>query len=106
VLPQFSITVRPGSVVHVVVEGELDLATAPRLGEALRAEMARSAPVLLDLSGVSFTDSTGIATIVTALNEAKENGWDLGVAPGLSHQVKKVLELTDVLPMLPIVEGS
>lgn len=47
------------------VHGELDMATAPRLATALHgAAESADADVVLDLSGVSFIDSSAIATIV------------------------------------------
>ena len=54
----------------VVVVGELDLSTAPRLREVLRLieeEMGDSGrPVAIDLSRVSFIDSTALGIIVAA----------------------------------------
>jgi anti-anti-sigma factor len=46
----------------VVVRGEIDLATVA----ALEADLARleSRPIVLDLSGVSFIDSTGLTLLV------------------------------------------
>jgi len=49
----------------VAIAGELDMATVPRVSAALEAEPAASAgAVVIDLAGVTFMDSTGIAELV------------------------------------------
>ena len=52
------------------VTGELDLATAPRLDEAL-AGARRPSVVVVDLSGCTFLDSAGIRTLVGAARPAR-----------------------------------
>lgn len=105
VIPPFSVTAasREG-VARLAVSGELDVATAPELASALSAAMAHETPVLLDLSGVTFMDSSGIAVLLAAIKAAQANGWDLGVTPGLSAPVKATLQLTGLLPLLPVLE--
>jgi anti-anti-sigma factor len=54
-----------GPTFVLLVHGELDMATAPQLAAALLGAMeSGDADVVIDLSGVSFIDSSGIATIV------------------------------------------
>ena len=49
----------------VAIAGELDMATVPRVSAALEAEPAASAgAVVIDLAGVTFIDSTGLAALV------------------------------------------
>ena len=49
----------------VAIAGELDMATVPRVSAALGAEPAASArAVVIDLAGVTFIDSTGLAALV------------------------------------------
>lgn len=49
----------------VVVGGELDLATAPELAAAVEERVvAEDRRLLIDLSGLTFCDSTGLATFV------------------------------------------
>jgi anti-anti-sigma factor len=53
----------------VAVRGEIDLATAGDLAEALYAAAAATdAGFLIDLSGVTFIDSTGIDALTRVLN--------------------------------------
>src|SRR3979409_2805069 len=70
----FRISVRDdGGTPTVVVEGEVDVATAP----ALRDELYRlieqgSREIVVALSGMDFIDSTGLGVFVGALKRARE----------------------------------
>ena len=91
----------------VAVTGEIDLATADAMGDAVR-EQLRTAPVLLDLSRVEFMDSSGVRVLDTLLREVDAEGWDLLVVPTLTPAVAQVLELTGMHDQLPFddAEGS
>jgi anti-anti-sigma factor len=55
----------------LVVEGELDMLTAPQLSHALDEALGAAPPVLVvDLSGVTFMDSAGLAVLLTAHRES------------------------------------
>lgn len=79
--------------------GELDLATAPDVLAAVEAEVGNggSAHLVLDMSGVSFIDSTGVRTLLEAARAA-DNSLSL-LAP--SPAVTRVLELTELRGHLP-----
>ncbi len=50
----------------VTIAGELDLATAPRVRDALASEVVeRAEAVVVDLTGVTFMDSSGLAALLT-----------------------------------------
>lgn len=76
--------------------GELDLESARLLEERLTALRGLHRPVRLDLSVLSFIDSTGISVLVAAFNAAREDGWRLAIAPALSPAVDRVFALTGV----------
>jgi anti-anti-sigma factor len=84
----------------VAVTGEIDLASADAMGDAVR-EHLRAGPVLLDLSRVEFMDSSGVRALDTLLREVDEEGWDLLVVPTLTDAVAQVLELTGMRDQLP-----
>ena len=75
----FSITVeRSDDEVTIVVVGELDLATADKLGEAVaQVRAAGFTDLALDLRGVDFIDSTGLRMLLSLRNDAKRTGHDL-----------------------------
>jgi anti-anti-sigma factor len=61
--------------VRITVRGELDLATAPRLRDALADPGGRV--VLVDLRGLTFMDSTGVRTLLQANEDAASAGSEL-----------------------------
>jgi stage II sporulation protein AA (anti-sigma F factor antagonist) len=82
------------------VRGELDLATAPQLGELLEVRDGDPDPVLVNLSDCEFIDSTGIAVVVRAWQQRQ---GDDGLPPsGLlalcapDKQVRRLLDVTGV----------
>src|SRR5437667_12476306 len=77
----------------VTVKGEIDLYSSPRLREAVLAAVSRKRPsVVVDLSGVSYMDSSGIATLVEALQLTRKSSGRLVIA-GLTARVREVFEL-------------
>ncbi len=78
----------------VCVQGEVDLYTSPQLRTAiLKAVPAAAGGLAVDLSGVGYIDSSGVATLVEGLRSAREHGKTFTlVAP--SPAVLQVLELT------------
>ena len=61
-LPEFSVRVAPGEIKQlVVVNGELDLVTAPQLEERLKCVIdSTDGDIVVDLANVTFIDSTGL----------------------------------------------
>ncbi len=91
--------------VTVKVTGDIDLATADKVGEALIDALALGREVWVDLSAVTFLDSTGIRALVQAHRKADTQGTRLYVF-GAQQWVAKVLEVTGVGPLLaPPEEG-
>jgi len=66
--------------VSVVLTGEVDLSTRVALADLLRGVIAaKPARVVVDLAQVSFLDSTGIHTLLTAAQAATDVGGTLVV---------------------------
>jgi anti-anti-sigma factor len=61
-----------GSGVVVIAAGEIDLATSPQLREALLNPAVNAATVVLDLREVTFIDSSGLSSLITASARARE----------------------------------
>jgi anti-sigma B factor antagonist len=93
----------------VAVRGEVDTATAPLLQDALDdAVRSSTGPLVLDLAGVDFLDSSGINVLlrVRALLGREERALALVCPPG---QVRRVLELTgidDLFALYPTREDA
>ncbi|MEV6618686.1 STAS domain-containing protein [Streptomyces sp. NPDC051051] len=80
----------------LTVNGALDHHTADRLTDALRPVLRAEAPtVLLDLSGVSFLDSTGLTRLLVSSRAARSAGGRVFlVSP--SPPVRHMLEITGI----------
>ena len=74
------------------LEGEIDLHVSPRLKCSL-ASMIRKRPerLVVDLSGVTFIDSSGLAVLIHALQDVKEYGGELTLA-GLNDNIRSIFE--------------
>jgi anti-sigma B factor antagonist len=88
--------------VRIEVWGELDLSTSPRLAEALRRELDGGNSVTLDLSKVTFIDSTGLNVLITAARACEENGCTIALGPDLPAQIRRVFEITGIDGVFPL----
>ena len=83
----------------LVVQGELDIATAPELTTMLERMRTHRHPVVLDLEGVTFMDSTGLTTLMDAWLESERDGWAFSVRAA-SPAVRRVVALAGIEQML------
>lgn len=90
-------TRQDGEHTLVAVEGEVDMATAPQLERALLAVAAGD--VVVDLTGVPFLDSSGIATLVRAHRAVAGRGDQL-TTTGEQSLVRHALEVTGLFEVL------
>jgi len=94
------------AIVHV--SGELDIATTPTLRDVLEGLEGACERVVLDLSALTFMDSTGIRLAVTEHQRATADGFHFVIA-GAEGNVMKILRLTGldvVLPLAPDVASA
>jgi anti-sigma B factor antagonist len=71
---------RPAQDVTVVsVSGEIDMLSAPALRTYVTTNLGDSGTFLLDLSGVSFLGSAGLAVLVEAAQESRTRAVTFGV---------------------------
>jgi anti-sigma B factor antagonist len=93
---EFRVAVKPAAdgPTVVAVFGDLDLSGAEQLEVPLMAALADS-PVVLDLSGCDFCDSSGIRTLLRAASA----GPSFRIAAAGPETVR-VLELTGLLTVL------
>ena len=92
VLAEFSITVRNLPDFHfVMLHGELDVASADGLADSL-VELAGST-VVVDLSDLTFMDSSGIGALVRARNRIKAGGLGELVLTRPGAIVRSALEI-------------
>jgi anti-sigma B factor antagonist len=86
----------------IAVAGEIDVATAPQLREALHGVIGQGqATVVLDLLDVTFLDSTALGVLVGGLKRCRELGGELHVVV-IDPRIKKIFEITGLNKVFPI----
>lgn len=88
----------------MVVEGEHDVYTAPSISEQLDSLLAEGTPFVIDLTDATFVDSSVLRVLLEARRRAEEKGIGFAVALGQeeSGPVRRVLDITGLLPVLPV----
>ena len=88
------------------IRGEIDVATAPELRDRLLAvAQTGNEIVVVDLSEVTFLDSTALGVLVSGLKRFRSGGGDLRLVV-TGRSVAKVLEITGLAEVFPIFETA
>jgi len=93
----------------VDVSGEVDMFTSPELRQELQRLTGDAVPrIVVNLGDVGFMDSSGIATLVQALKEARPFGGKVILAaPGETvMRVLRLANLTSLFTVHETVEGA
>jgi anti-sigma B factor antagonist len=100
--PEFAVEERQdaGGVVTLRPTGELDIGTAERFQRALVEGRSAGDRVVLDLAQLEFIDSTGLRTIVHAIEVARRDRCELRLRRG-PRAVHRVFEISGVADALP-----
>src|SRR5215468_1522460 len=81
-------------IFSVSVAGEVDLATAPELKEALGEVVSSGASgVLVDLSNATFIDSTTLGVLMGAVKRLRPYGGEIAIACK-DPNIRKIFEIT------------
>jgi anti-sigma B factor antagonist len=89
----------------IAVTGEIDVATAPQLREALHGVIAQGhSTVVLDLLGVTFLDSTALGVLVGGLKRCRELDGELHIVVH-DARIRKIFEITGLNKVFPIVDA-
>jgi anti-sigma B factor antagonist len=85
----------------LVLRGELDIVSAGDLKDML-IEISRAGTVglTLNLSELTFMDSTGLYMVLFAQELSALQGWDLSLIPG-SPRIQHVFDVTGLVDVLP-----
>jgi anti-anti-sigma factor len=95
-----------GGHVTVSLKGELDLSSVGKVEEELeRVERDAPSVLVLDLSQLSFLDSTGLRAVVTADERARTNGRRLVIVRG-PDPVQRVFAITRLEERLEMVDDA
>jgi len=96
---------RIGDATVLVLTGELDFGTVGKVQQRLAELRDGAQPVVLDLDGLTFMDSTGIRLVLTACEDAVSSDWSFRVTRG-SERVRHVLEAAQVIDRLPYDDAA
>lgn len=90
---------RDDSRVTVSVRGELDLSQTQRLRSAVAGAFELGDEIVLDLSGVTFIDSTGMRAVLSTRRDADRTGRALtiGLPDGAARRSLDIAGLTGLL---------
>ena len=94
-----------GDVLVVTVSGEVDLTTAPELTRAIHLTSAHTSRLVADLAGVTFLDSSGLNALVRGSRALEERGVGFRVVAGPDGPVRRLLDLTQLLDLLHVVDA-
>lgn len=99
---QVAVRQRDSQSALIVLSGELDLASAPKLRDCL-AELAGVGirNIETDLTNLTFLDSTGISLLVTEFKRTSSLGGSFTVT-NVPAQAMKVLEITGLVELLAV----
>ena len=103
----FDVTKRTvDGVLVVTVRGEIDVASAPRLRQELSSvASARTAFCIVDLSAVTFVDSTALGVLVEATQSCRTAGGDLRLVVTDPH-IAKVFAITGLDDVFSVYADS
>jgi anti-sigma B factor antagonist len=104
---KIQVTERKPSTYVIALEGELDMSTSPQVRGALLPIFHKGAShIIVDLSGVPYIDSSGIATFVEALQLSRKGDTRFTLA-GAGPSVESIFDLAylrEVFEMVPDVD--
>jgi anti-anti-sigma factor len=93
-----------GGLAHVVLTGELDLSTVDKVEQELARVEGEGPPVVaLDLSRLTFLDSSGLRVIVSADQRARRESRRFVVVRG-PDTVQRVFSITHLDEQLELVD--
>ena len=90
----------------VSLEGEIDLHESPQVMERLNPLIAKQSPrIHLDLSRVSYIDSSGLATFIDATQRIQAYGGEFALI-AMRESVHKIFEISRLDQVFKIYPGG
>ena len=91
-------------VTVVELTGEIDVDTAPGMRTALDAALKTGVPIVIDMDGVTFMDTTGIAVLVSVNLRAMRIGTSVALR-AVPDRIRNLLGLLGLEAVLAIEPG-
>ena len=103
--PPFDVRARQIEAAHIVSPtGELDLYSVTEVREALAARPGRCESVVLDLRGLSFSDTTGMRLVLETLQDLGSRGVRFALVRG-GPEVQRLFALARLEDRLPFFDA-
>lgn len=88
------------------VEGEIDINSAPAIKKSFDKLLGSKAPkIIINLSKVTYVDSSGLATLVEILKNMRSYGGKLRLT-NLSTKIKSLFEITKLEKLFDIMPSE
>jgi anti-sigma B factor antagonist len=89
------------------LSGDIDFANSPEVRQSLLREIreSRVSRVVVNLSGVHYIDSSGVASLVEGLKASRDLGSRF-ILFGLSTAAREVLQLSRLLKVFEIYDSE
>jgi len=89
------------------VSGNIDMSNSPEVRKALLREIRENSVsrVVLNLTGVAYIDSSGVASLVEGLKASRESGTRL-ILFGLSDSPREVLKISRLVKLFEIYDDE
>lgn len=93
-------------VQYVLPKGDVDMTASPTLRTELKkAQSSRPQRLIIDLTGVPYMDSSGVATLVEAMQIARKNSTRM-VLCGMTDKVRSIFEIARLDTVFVIAETA
>ena len=104
--PPFDVrTSRVGGALIVTIVGEIDMANAPEVKSAIEASRDGAERVVVDLSAVTFLDSSALNALLHSQRDLAEHEIAFSVVGPADQAVRKVFEITHLTEPLSVVDS-
>ncbi len=90
-----------GDVLNIAIEGEVNVATAPQLKEALEGEVDDVMEVIFDLKDTDYVSSVGLRVILGVYQELDDKDGRM-VLKNVNEVLMEILEMTGFTDFLEI----
>lgn len=95
-----------GALTICRVDGEIDITSSPGMKKAFDKLIATKAPkMVIELSQVTYIDSSGLATLVEILKGMRSYGGKMRLA-GMSPKIKSLFEITKLDKLFEIMASE
>ncbi|MGC2856789.1 STAS domain-containing protein [Novispirillum sp. DQ9] len=101
------VSTRDGAQV-VTLSGEIDLQTSPQVRDAVLGSLRQGGPVVVDMGGIAYIDSSGVASLVEGFQVARRQGvaFVLAAVSPAAMRVLQLARLDKVFAFQPDVDSA